>query len=115
MWDFRKLLVWKKSMAIAKRIYERTSSYPKEEVFWLTSQMRRSSVSISCNIAEWNDRNSSWDFKRFLQISLWSCAELETQLELSNMLGYIGESEKNILISEIEEVRKMISWLASKL
>lgn len=77
--------------------------------------MRRSSVSISSNIAEGNDRNSSWDFKRFLQIALGSCAELETQLEISFLLWYIDAEIKENTNQGIEEVRKMISWLIWKL
>lgn len=116
MWyDFRKLEVWKKSMQLVDEIYSITNKFPQSEQFWLTSQIRRCAVSIPSNIAEWNDRNSNKDFSRFLYISKWSCSELETQLLISCKQKYITKQDLDICVDMIVEVRKMLSWLISKL
>lgn len=98
MWfDFKKLLVWKKSIELVDDVYLIVWWFPSNEVFWLSSQIKRSSVSIASNIAEWNDRDSDKDFRRFLLISKWSSAELETQLILSNNLWYLSKNDLYIL------------------
>lgn len=116
MWfDFKKLLVWEKSMDLTEKIYKLLIDFPKDEIFWLVSQIKRCSVSIPSNIAEWNDRNSQKEFKRFLFISKWTCAELETQLILAFKLWYIDKSDYDKFIFDIIEIRKMLSSLISKL
>ena len=115
MWNFRDLIVWEKSIQLCDNIYKTVSTFPKEELYWLTSQIKRSSISIPSNIAEWYDRNSSKDFIRFLLISKGSCAELETQLILSSKLGFIDNQILEKIIYSIVEIRKMISWLISKI
>ena len=86
--------VWKKAMELAKEIYLLTSNFPKEEIYGLSSQMRRASVSIPSNIAEGAARNSDKEFARFLYISLGSLSELDTQIILSKDLGFINEIDK---------------------
>ena len=81
--SYRDLVVWQKSMELTKKIYTITKDFPKEEVYGLTSQIRRSAVSIPSNIAEGKGRNSDKEFVRFLQISLGSLYELQTQFELA--------------------------------
>lgn len=115
MWNFRDLLVWEKSIMLCDKIYKVVSNFPKEELYWLTSQVKRSSISIPSNIAEWYDRKSSKDFIRFLLISKGSCAELETQIILANKLWFIDIWKSEDIIINIVEIRKMLSWLISKI
>lgn len=91
----KKLDVWKKSLELVSNIYKLTNSFPREEQFGLTSQIRRASVSIISNIAEGFARSSEIERKRFLEIARSSLVEVDTQIEISKTLGYI--SEKNII------------------
>lgn len=112
---FRDLLVWQKSMSIVTEIYTLTSSFPKEELFGLTSQIRRSAISIPSNIAEGYGRNSTGDYKRFLQISCGSLNELQTQIEISFNLNLITK-EKNIeTLEKIQEIDRMMLSPISKI
>jgi len=81
--SYRDLIVWQKSVDLVKNIYLCTQTFPKEEQYGLTNQMRRCAVSIPSNIAEGYGRNSTGDYKRFLHISLGSLYELQTQVEIS--------------------------------
>ena len=89
--------VWKESLELARLVYLMTSKFPKEELYGITQQIRRSAVSIPSNIAEGAARNSQKEFIQFLHIALGSLAELETQLLLSEKLGFIKENEIEIL------------------
>lgn len=100
--------VWKEAMELARLVYLITSKIPKEEVYGLTQQIRRLAVSIPSNIAEGAERNSHKEFIQFLYISLGSLAKLETQLLLSEKLGFIKENE---IETNIERIRKMIIGL----
>ena len=114
MQTYRDLIVWQKSMSIVMMLYNETKSFPKEEIFGLTSQIRRSVVSIPSNIAEGYGRNSTRDYIRYLQIASGSLYEFQTQLAISFHLGYLGKEkydEINFLSTEIE---KMLSSLISK-
>ena len=115
MHDFKKLIVWQKTRDLVKNIYLLTKSFPKEELYGLTSQIRRSAVSILSNIAEGAGRNSKKDFNRFLDIANGSAFELETQIILSFDLDYITETEMNSILNQIEEIQKMIYGLKNKL
>ncbi len=110
--SYRDLIVWQKSMILAKEVYLLTQCFPKEEIYGLTSQIRRCSVSIPSNIAEGKGRGSNKEFVRFLQISLGSLYELETQLELSVNIGY--SVDINNLLSLCLEIEKMLNALISK-
>ena len=85
----RDLTAWREAMKLVKVIYRETATFPKQEIFGLTSQIRRSAISIPSNIAEGAARNSSGELMQFLGITCGSLAELETQLELSVELGYL--------------------------
>ncbi len=102
-------------MIFVKEIYTITKSFPKEEIYWLISQIRRSAVSIPSNIAEWSWRNWNWEFKQFLFISKWSCYELETQLIFSIDLWFINQSDFDKLNQNLQEIIKMIQWLINSL
>jgi four helix bundle protein len=109
MKDFRKLQVWEKAHFLTLSIYKQTHTFPKEELYGLTSQIRRASSSIPINIAEGCGRGSDKDFARFLQISFGSASETEYLLLLCFELGYL--SENNYLESNfsIQEIKKMLA------
>ncbi|KRD12816.1 four helix bundle protein [Flavobacterium sp. Root901] len=115
MSHFRRILVWQKSIALVTKIYSTTRAFPKEETFGLTSQIRRSSVSISSNIAEGSGRESAKDFLRFLYISLGSVFEMQTQLEIAKNIIYINEEEFNNLYEDSREIERMLVSLINKI
>lgn len=115
MKDFRQLQVWSKSHDIVKELYLITESFPKEEMFGLTSQLRRASVSIPTNIAEGCGRGSDADLKRFIQISFGSAIEVEYLVFLSFELSYIKEKDYQKLYIKLVEIKKMLASLINKL
>lgn len=112
---FRDLQVWQKGMELCKVIYSSTKEFPDDEKFGLTSQMRRASVSIPSNIAEGYGRRSTGDYIRFLQITMGSLYELETQLELSKEFGYTSKKAFDEVNSLLMEIERMLSSLIHKL
>ncbi|MDI6744237.1 MAG: four helix bundle protein [Thermodesulfovibrionales bacterium] len=104
--------VWNKAMDLAFDLYNITKDFPREEVYGLTSQIRRSAVSIASNIAEGAARNSKKEFIQFLYISLGSIAELETQILLAKKLNYL---KAEIVLSEIDKIRQMTLGLINYL
>lgn len=102
------LEVWKKAMDLAVRMYSLTLEFPKEELYGLTSQNRRSAVSIPSNIAEGAARHSRKEFIQFLHVASGSVAELETQLILAARMGFISNAH---ILPQTEEVRKMLLGL----
>jgi len=109
--SFRDLDVWKLGMDIVVDVYEVTKSFPKEEVYGLISQMRRAAVSIASNIAEGFNRYHNKEYRQFLYIALGSCAELETQIEVSMSLGYITQSERDTIIEKLDHEGRMLKSL----
>ena len=109
MHQFKELLIWKKSREFCSKIYTITSTFPAEEKFGLTNQLRRASVSIPSNIAEGSSRNSNKDFARFLEIAIGSAYEVETQLLISSDLGFINHENIIDLTNILEEIIKMTS------
>lgn len=109
--NFKELLVWKKSIELVKSIYLVSASLPLEEKFGLISQMNRSSISISSNIAEGSGRTTNKEFLYFLNVAISSSYELETQLIIANQLFLV---EVEDLLSQISEVQKMILGLKKK-
>lgn len=107
MHNYKKLNVWISSISLVKNIYNLTRKFPKEEMFVLTQQLRRAAISIPSNIAEGAGRNSNAQFKNFLQISIGSCFEVETQLIISKELEYISEEELEIISKELDSIMKM--------
>ena len=102
MSTFRDLLIWQKSMTIVTEIYQLTSLFPKEENFGLTSQIRRSAISIPSNIAEGYGRDWKNDYLKFLNIGISSLFEMQTQLEIAYNLKYINEIQFNQIEIKIE-------------
>ena len=107
--DHKKLDAWKYSMDLVEHIYRITSNFPKSEVYGLTSQIRRSAVSIPSNIAEGAARDSNKEYHRFLGISVASLSELETQIIIAIRLEYIIDSKD--ILEEIKKLRKIIIGL----
>ena len=112
---FRELKIWKLGKEIAVDIYQLTRSYPKEEMFGLTSQMRRASVSIGSNISEGFNRRSPKEFRHFLHIAYGSCAELETQIEISAELGYLGREKSRSALQKLDVEERMLKTLIDSL
>lgn len=113
--SYRDLIVWQKSMTLVTEIYTATKSFPSEELYGLTSQIRRSAVSIPSNIAEGYGRNSTGDYKRFLQIAAGSVFELQTQIEIAVNLKYITIEIFNPLFNAAKEIELMLLTLIRKI
>lgn len=109
MHRFKDLEIWKMSRVLCSSIYKATAVFPQEEKFGITNQMRRASVSIPSNIAEGASRKSNKDFCRFLEIAMGSCYELETQLIISNDLGFLEYEKLQNLQIELNRVTMMTS------
>jgi four helix bundle protein len=115
MHRFKELKVWEKSMDIAVDVYKLTSRFPKEELFGLASQVKRSAVSMPSNIAEGAGRNSEGEFVHFLGMANGSACELETQLLIAARLGFVPEAAINELTERINDVQNMTFGLQKKL
>jgi four helix bundle protein len=109
------LVAWKKSMDLVEMVYQLTKQFPKEEVYGLTSQLRRSAVSIPSNIAEGYGRSGRREFAHCLSIALGSLAEVETQIEIAQRLGYIGSDEAAGFLGLSAETRRVIVGLMNAL
>ncbi|MFD2531908.1 four helix bundle protein [Gracilimonas halophila] len=112
---YKNLEIWQRSVALATEVYSATKSFPKEEKYGITSQIRRCSVSVPSNIAEGAGRGSKKEFKRFLNIAYGSIYELETQLLISRNLDYLNEQTHKKLSEEIDQIQKMIYSFSKKL
>jgi four helix bundle protein len=115
MKDFRTLTVWEKSHKLTLRLYSVTKTFPKEELFGLTSQIQRAAASIPANIAEGCGKGSDADFGRFLQISFGSACELEYHLILSKDLGLLADSDYHESHLELVSIKKMLASFISKI
>ena len=115
MKDFRNLKVWEKAHQLTLKIYKVTEEFPREELYGLTSQIRRACVSIPTNIAEGCVRSSDADFSRFLYIAVGSTSELEYLILLSMDLKIIKNEVHLELNNEINEIKKMLISMIQKL
>jgi four helix bundle protein len=115
MKDFRTLSVWQKSHKFAVLIYQKTTTFPKEEVYGITAQLRRAVVSVPTNIAEGCGRGSDKDFAKFAQIAIGSASECEYLILLSNELGYIDNDDPDKLIEKVCEIKRMLTSLVKNL
>lgn len=115
MKTYKDLIVWEKSIELVIQIYKITDEFPKDEIFGLTSQIRRAVVSIPSNIAEGKMRGGNTEFKRFLFIALASGAELETQLIIAKKLPKTQKLDYNKVDLLLEEIMKMLNKLISQL
>ena len=103
--------VWKKSVSLVTLIYEMTKGFPKDELYGLTNQIRRSAVSIPSNIAEGSARKGNKEFAQFLYIGLGSLSELETQLIISSNLKYISSERCEQIMNDLNDIRRMLVGL----
>ena len=115
MKDFRKLSVWEKSHSLAVEIYQISSNFPQNEIYGITSQIRRACVSIPANIAEGCGRDGEAEFRRFLHIALGSASELEYHLLLTRDLKMLNEEKHKQLDDRVTEIKRMLTSLVQKL
>jgi four helix bundle protein len=108
MKDYRKLNVWQVSRAMTLTVYRTSKSFPKDELFALTSQIRRAAASVPANLAEGCGREGDAEFKRFVTIALGSACELDYHVLLATELGYIEPAVSNALAAEILQLRRML-------
>ncbi len=113
--SFRDLFIWQKSMNLVTVIYEVSSKFPSQEMYGLTSQIRRCAISIPSNIAEGYGRNSTGDYKRFLQIAVGSLFEFQTQIEIAFNLHYLSKEVFDDLLRTCNDLDKMLYSLIQKL
>ena len=109
MRDYKKLDIWEKSYNLGRTIYAITNTFPKEETYGLTSQLRRSIISIPLNIAEGSRRSTNKDFKHFLHIAYGSCAEAEVQIMYARDFQYIQNEVADSLLAEISQISRMLN------
>jgi len=114
MATYKDLIVWQKAIALVKDVYIETEGFPSREMYGLTSQIRRSAVSIPSNIAEGHGRRSDADFGRFLTISLGSLFEMETQLVIAREIGFLDQERHLTLANQVDEVEAMLEALLRK-
>jgi len=108
MHNYRELKIWQRSMDFVVKVYEISANFPKEERYGLTSQLRSCAVSVPSNISEGAGRGTNKQFKRFLEFSMGSINEAQTQIELAHRIKYIQQEVYNILIDEALQIYKMI-------
>jgi len=113
--DFRDLKVWEEAHLLTLEVYGVTAKFPREEIFGLTSQMRRSSVSIGANIAEGCGKRGNNEFQRFLQIAAASASELDYHLLLAHDLKFLTDSDYQTLANHLSRLRKMLTSLVQKI
>ncbi len=113
--NYRDLIVWQKAMDLAEEIHRLTKTFPREELYGLTSQIRRAAVSVPSNIAEGHARQSTAEFRNFLSISLGSLAEVDTQQLLAQRFEYLTREQATKATQLMEEIAKMLHSLRAKL
>ncbi len=107
----KKLKVWNRAMDLAKKIYSRTEEFPTREQYGLAGQLRRAAVSVPSNIAEGLAKGTSKDKVRFLLTAQGSLSEIDTQIELSGMIGYLDEEYVRETIADVQDVQMLLSGL----
>jgi four helix bundle protein len=112
---YRDLLIWQKGIDLVERIYSLTKLFPREELYGLSAQLRRSAVSIPSNIAEGFARSHNREYRQFLFISLGSCSELITQMTICQRLKYLDNQKANEIIQEADSLSRMIMALVKKI
>jgi len=113
--NYRDLIAWQKAMAFVTSVYRVTAQFPREEIYGLTSQLRRAAVSIPSNIAEGHGRQSTREFVNFLSIAYGSLNETQTQLMIAQQLGYLSELDCNVLLEQSYELARLMNGLSRSL
>ncbi len=101
---YRELIVWQKAMSLVEALYRATDHFPSKEIYGLTGQLRRAAVSIPSNIAEGQARNTTRDFLHFLAVARGSLIEVETQITITERLGYLGKELQTTLLESTAEI-----------
>ncbi|HCC05911.1 TPA: four helix bundle protein [Candidatus Nomurabacteria bacterium] len=115
MKTYKDLIVWQKAYSLAVSIYKITKVFPVNEIYGLTSQLRRASVSIASNLAEGSKRGTKKDFAQFIRIAQGSTAEIETQLMIAKEIDYLNEKDFNLLMDELNQISRMLTGLLMKI
>ncbi len=115
MRDFHKLDVWQKAHDLTVEVYQKTASFPRDEIYGLTNQIRRAAVSIPANISEGCGREGEPELARFLQIAMGSVSELSYELELARDLGYLIPEGYQPLADNLQEIGKMLNVLIQRI
>ena len=113
--SYRELEIWQLSMDLAEECYRATNGFPKEELFGMTSQIRRAAASIPANIAEGQGREHTKEFLRHLSVARGSLMELETHLMLSHRVGLIDQVKADRILTQTERISRMLSGLRKAL
>lgn len=113
--SYKELVVWQKAVNLVADIYRLTVKFPKEEQYGLVSQLRRSAVSVPSNVAEGWGRGNTREYIRFLTIARGSLMELETQLIISEKLGFLSLESHKVLLAQIDEIGRMLNGLITSL
>jgi len=113
--NYADLAAWQKAMDLAETVYRTTSSFPKEEMYGLRSQLRKAATSVPSNIAEGQGRRSDGAFAQHLSVAHGSLREVETQVLLAGRLGYLGQDEVRRLLEQTAEVGRLITGLSNSL
>jgi four helix bundle protein len=109
--SYRDLIAWQRAMRLVTRIYEATRAFPRDELYGLTNQLRRSAVSVPSNIAEGQARFSRKEFHHFLSLARGSLVEIETQLIIAQNLGYLSPKQSQPVLSEAAELGRVLNGL----
>jgi four helix bundle protein len=113
--SYKDLIVWQRGMDLVEMVYQITAKLPTSEQWGLVSQMRRSAISVPSNIAEGYGRQATGEYRHHLSIGRASLLELETQILISQRLGYLTHDESKPILTEIDDISKMLASLVSKL
>jgi four helix bundle protein len=113
--SYRQLIAWQKSIELVQSIYEITKDFPKEEIYGLTSQIRRAAVSVPSNIAEGQGRDSTKEFLHHLSIAYGSLMETKTQILIAGNLNYLKAEELNLILEKTAETGRLINGLSRSL
>ncbi len=113
--SYRDLIAWQKAMDLVEKVYHLVHDFPANEIYTLSSQLKRSAISVPSNIAEGGSKKSIKDFIKFLNISYGSLAELETQILIAERVKFISKEKSEMILQYSEEVAKIISGLISSL
>lgn len=113
--SYRQLIAWQKAMVLVKHIYSLTKKFPREEIYGLTSQIRRAAVSVPSNIAEGEGRDSTKEFRHHLSIAYGSLMEIETQILIAQSLNYLHSEETSLILEKTAEAGRLINGLSRSL
>jgi len=112
---FNELIVLQKAIDFGETIYAITATFPRDEVYGLTSQLRRAAVSVPSNIAEGQCRQTTRDFLNFLTIARGSLGEIETQIEIADRLRYVSAEKKQMIMERLKEIARLLRGLSNSL